>query len=409
MATLESVKKKIRSLIDAANAVTGNSETDLTRAMNTLSAGYGRGTSEDAFRYVTFMAADNETVESKVTVAPRFFLSSFNTPSLTKESTAEHDFTHVGWSLTPEGEASSILGDIREDLTLYPVFEASARKYTVRFWDGDKLLRTEIVPCHGSSSYAYKKVGAYFKRWEPAPEDVTQDLDCYGVWEAASFATDSWDQISQHARAGVAGSYYKVGDTRHIQLESGETVVMIISEINRAAGLSEGGTGNIAVLMITPPEFSNIVFDAEYDVVSTTVVGSDVWDLAHRIFFEELPRDLYNNVRMVDRLIVNTRFDAYSGNYEHLTSSYYWIPSLGEVAGAGSTLPMPLFAASSQEATNKAMASRIVKLFGTDEPVQWWLRDMADYGYAYMVRADGSIVRANIQTERAYVVCGFYL
>lgn len=43
MATADSVKNKIRGLIDAANAVTGNTDTDLTTAVESLVAGYGQG------------------------------------------------------------------------------------------------------------------------------------------------------------------------------------------------------------------------------------------------------------------------------------------------------------------------------------------------------------------------------
>ena len=43
MATAESVKAKIQILIDTANAATGNADTDLTTAVNSLAAGFGQG------------------------------------------------------------------------------------------------------------------------------------------------------------------------------------------------------------------------------------------------------------------------------------------------------------------------------------------------------------------------------
>ena len=43
MATAESVKSKIQGLIDTANKATGNSDTDLTTAINALVAGFGQG------------------------------------------------------------------------------------------------------------------------------------------------------------------------------------------------------------------------------------------------------------------------------------------------------------------------------------------------------------------------------
>ena len=43
MATAESVKTKIRGMIDSANTATGNTDTDLTTAVSSLIAGYGSG------------------------------------------------------------------------------------------------------------------------------------------------------------------------------------------------------------------------------------------------------------------------------------------------------------------------------------------------------------------------------
>ena len=43
MATAESVKAKVQGLIDQSNATTGNSDTDLTSAVNSLIAGFGQG------------------------------------------------------------------------------------------------------------------------------------------------------------------------------------------------------------------------------------------------------------------------------------------------------------------------------------------------------------------------------
>lgn len=43
MATAESVKSKIQTLIATANSTTGKSDTDLTTAVNSLVSGYGQG------------------------------------------------------------------------------------------------------------------------------------------------------------------------------------------------------------------------------------------------------------------------------------------------------------------------------------------------------------------------------
>lgn len=43
MATADSVKEKIQELIEKANDATGNTDTDLTSAIDALVAGFGQG------------------------------------------------------------------------------------------------------------------------------------------------------------------------------------------------------------------------------------------------------------------------------------------------------------------------------------------------------------------------------
>lgn len=223
MATLESIKNKIQKLIDSANARTGGSHSDLTSAVDRLSAGYMSGESNDFYRHITFMGEDGETVVDTVSVAPVYNTESSVAPVLTKESTIDKVYTQVGWSLTPGGSREiGVFNNIQHDLTLYPVFQESIRYYTVRFYDKLTLLHTEKVPYNGFSSYTHNKIGARFLGWYPVPTFVTSDLDCYGTWEFASFATDSWDKIAASAENYTAKNLYKTGDEKPITLQYGD-------------------------------------------------------------------------------------------------------------------------------------------------------------------------------------------
>lgn len=49
MSSIQSVKNQIQTLIDNANATTGNSDTTLTTAQASLIEGYGQGSSSNMF------------------------------------------------------------------------------------------------------------------------------------------------------------------------------------------------------------------------------------------------------------------------------------------------------------------------------------------------------------------------
>lgn len=101
--------------------------------------------------------------------------------------------------------------------------------HAVRFYNDDRttLLYTVYVP-HGSSAiYAgstptsTENSGAVFAGFEPAAVNVTADLDCYAVYEAAVGTLDetSWEKISELSADGTAQNYFAVGDTKTIHIE----------------------------------------------------------------------------------------------------------------------------------------------------------------------------------------------
>ena len=414
MATLDSVKTKIQKLIDAVNAITGNHHTDLTEAVSVLLAGYGQG-SGGATRQITFMAADNETQNSVVTLVPRFSFDLSAAPKLTRESTVDKVFSHVGWSRTPDGEAEpGIFANVTEDLVLYPVWAESVRYYTVRFWDGSKLLRTEQVPYGGSSNWTYKKTGAYFQGWTPEPVGITGDLDCYGDWVWASFATDTWEQITQNCRAGKATEYYKAGDEREMYVPyggtydgaTGDTITLKIARIGNALDASGQSMHGMVVVAITPYRSSKMAYRAVNDdsdtYASLSYPDSDIYSWLLKVR-ESLPSEL--RLRYVKKSVVM--------KYAHLTnittfdlSFDLWPLSISEVSGSGLTGGYEVFG---DTVTTDALESRIMCL-PNGEAVPWVLRDPASFDKVYVVKEDGSIVqKAVTDADGYYVVFAFFL
>ena len=101
--------------------------------------------------------------------------------------------------------------------------------HMVRFFNDDRttLLYTVFVPDGASAIYAGETPvstedgGAPFAGFEPAAVNVTEDMDCFAVYELAVGTLDetSWATISKLSAKGEAQNYFAVGDTKMIHIE----------------------------------------------------------------------------------------------------------------------------------------------------------------------------------------------
>ena len=112
----------------------------------------------------------------------------------TKESTAQYTYAFTGWSATPGGAADpNILKDIDLGGNVYAVFTATIRTYTVRFINGSTVLQTTMVPYGGNVTYTgdepVKEGDWVFTGWNPAPTNVTADMDCYAQFRSTAIAS----------------------------------------------------------------------------------------------------------------------------------------------------------------------------------------------------------------------------
>ena len=103
----------------------------------------------------------------------------------TKASTAQYNYTFMGWSTTKGSTISEtgVLNDITADKSLYAVFSQSLRTFTVYFYNGSTLLQTaENVQYGGTATYtgeAPTKDGFTFSGWQPSNVNITADTSCY--------------------------------------------------------------------------------------------------------------------------------------------------------------------------------------------------------------------------------------
>lgn len=146
-----------------------------------------------------------------------------NTP--TKAETAQYTYTFIGWNSNSSASTAddNALTNVTADRTVYAIFTAVPKGYTVYFYNGETLLETVTgVPSGGTATYTgatptSSQAGYIFSGWSPSNTNITADTSCYAQFKAP-YITDSWEVISQRSAAGTAQNYYSVGDCKPIEL-----------------------------------------------------------------------------------------------------------------------------------------------------------------------------------------------
>lgn len=100
--------------------------------------------------------------------------------------------------------------------------------HKVQFFNDDRttLLYTVFVPTGASAMYAGETPAStenktlVFMGFEPSPANVTEDMDCYAVYEFIGTLDEaSWSTISELSANGMAQNHFAIGDTKTIHIE----------------------------------------------------------------------------------------------------------------------------------------------------------------------------------------------
>ena len=185
---------KLTAIADAIRAKTGKTDSMTLAQMPTEIMGIttGGGTSPDV-RYVTFMNGDTVLYKKPVAVGDDcvdvLTKGLISTP--TKASTAQYNYTYYGWGASDGGAANAnILKNITEDKTVYAIFTATVRYYTITWLDDDgvTVLNTTQVAYGTVPSYTPTKAGFMFTGWSPTPVAVTGNAEYVSSW-----SDKTWD------------------------------------------------------------------------------------------------------------------------------------------------------------------------------------------------------------------------
>lgn len=225
-----------------------------------------------------------------------------NCPSYTptKASTAQYTYTFAGWATSVGGQVvSNALNNIQSDKKLYAVFNATLRKYTVRFYNESTLLQTvQNVSYGGTATYTGSeptKEGYEFAGWSPSNTNITGDTSCYAQFELATLdvteITDSWATIVANCNNGTAATKYNVGNYKYLDLGTEGNIRMQIVAKNKDVLADNTGNASltwVAMETLTTAKRWNVALGEEYrfdqaasfkrNSTSSTNTGYNQWN-----------------------------------------------------------------------------------------------------------------------------------
>lgn len=163
-------------------------------------------------------------------------------PIPTREPTIDTIHSFGGWDKVLTGASSN--------LTITAVYTARTRTYTVQFFDGVTLLKTEVVDAYGSAylDVELQKEGYIWTGWSASTTNVTADVDTYAVYEEpvlpeyikdlsqfdylysedpadAEQSAYTMGQIYAICQAGLASTYFDVGSEIKLLPSAQSTIV----------------------------------------------------------------------------------------------------------------------------------------------------------------------------------------
>lgn len=317
----------------------------------------------------------------------------------TKAETSEYTYTFVGWNANSSASTADAdaLTNVTADRTVYAIFTAVSKGYTVYFYNGETLLETVTgVPSGGTAAYTgttptSSQTGYIFDGWNPSNTNITADTSCYAQFkedEMYESITDTWPQIIANIGNGTYSTRYQVGDTKKIDLGTEGKVIMTIAGIDTDDLADNSGKAPITWISKQLLKTSHRMNPAKQSGTSGTgTLGG--WEACEMRSYlintikPLIPETVRNAIKPVKKY---SRIYNASGSTinDVLTTEDVWIPSYKEVLGSGLETLGPTYSATFPDNT-----SRIKSKVGTSV-AWWWLRSAGTNRYFYYVNADGS-------------------
>ncbi len=305
-----------------------------------------KGTSDVEAVYVTFMSYNGAKELHKRAVLPGNDCMDVWASGLIdadiKSSTNTEVFAQNGWALSANGEAdANALKNVTEDRIVYAAFVASTRYYTVRFFDGDTLLKTMQCTYGGTADYTIEKDGYLFNGWTPSNTNITADTDCYAQWATAlTFANATWEQIAEISEAGEAASYFAVGDEKSVPITYSDgttaSIVVQVAGFNHD-DLSDGtGKAGISIVCKTIPVYKTML-GAASNTKNWAITYTNANNAVHNALKEQgdiwkmLPTELQAVLKAVNKKYNASGHQTGTNSALNTTAEKLWALSLDEL------------------------------------------------------------------------------
>lgn len=315
----------------------------------------------------------------------------------TKESTAQYTYSFVGWNADSSASTADAdaLTNVTADRTVYAIFTAVSKGYTVYFYNGETLLETVTgVPSGGTATYTGAtptKSGYIFDGWNPSNTNITADTSCYAQFkedEMYESITDTWSQIIANIGNGTYSTRYQVGDTKKIDLGTEGEIIMQVVGIDADDLADNSGKAPITWISKQLLKTDHRMNPSKQSGTSGTgaLGGWEACEMRNYLINTIkplLPSEVRNALKTVKKY---TKIYDVSETFVNdvVTTDDVWIPSSTEVFVTGSETQGPTYSTAFPDS-----ASRIKSKVGSSA-AWWWLRSAYhDYTF-YRVYTDGS-------------------
>lgn len=284
----------------------------------------------------------------------------------------------------------------------YPEIDRWNEKFTVRYFDGDTLLKTKIFKYGASGSYTPTKEGYKFVGWDKDVSKVTEDMDVYATWIPASIADASWSEIAAAAEAGLLSKVYSIGAEKDITVTyadgSTETVTMVLEAFN--TDILYGGSNS----SVDKTKKTNATFLAKNALRQTRKMrnsGSGYYNSSS--LNQWLNGEFYNGLPSDLQAVIKEKQLAFYGG------SKCWVPTHKELGGTARSGYDEYYSTAYSRYTSNA--KRIKKLGNDGEATPYHtstFNTTGTYGSTYLYcDATGSIGSAAYASAQYGVVVGF--
>jgi hypothetical protein len=303
-------------------------------------------------------------------------------------------YTFSGWN--------GNLTNITSNQTIAAVYTPVKKRFTVNFYNGDKLISSYETEYGGKINF-YDETFAYpgteegnwqFWKWNNDTNYVTGDCDTHAIWvnvdttngytlsngTVVPYQTPiselDWWQIKEIADAGLAPFWWEIGDEKDIKLSDGQTVTVMIADFDhdhkdelRRETLPI--SFHMKNLMSSPKRMNSIDTNAGGYTDSTlrAYLNENVYSL--------FPLDLKNNITPTCKY---SSIGAMSYKLDYVIDKL-WIPSIAEVNYNNSyTLADPYLYEGRPYPIYTTNVSRIKYMSsGAGSANYWWLRSPSVY------------------------------